>query len=178
MKVPLQPEVRRRRLIAGIVIGIAVGSAHALVSHASNKASAEPASAQRPAGGAPAAAEEDPEGRSQARSMVISPRGVVATEHPYGSQAGAMILAAGGSAIDAAIAANAMTGLVAPHMNGIGGDLFAIVYEASSGKLYGINASGWAGSGDRRTSSTFLILRSTDQSAGPRSVQLNFRYGF
>jgi gamma-glutamyltranspeptidase/glutathione hydrolase len=87
------------------------------------------------------------DGRAQARSMVISPLGIVASEHPYASQAGAMVLAAGGSAIDAAIAANAVTGVVAPHMNGIGGDLFAIVYEAGSGRLYGLNASGWSGSG-------------------------------
>src|SRR5690606_36202182 len=87
------------------------------------------------------------DGRAQARSMVISPLGLLASEHPFASQARGMVLAAGGSAIDAAIAANAVTGVVAPHMNGIGGDLFAIVYEAGSGRLYGLNASGWSGSG-------------------------------
>jgi gamma-glutamyltranspeptidase / glutathione hydrolase len=60
------------------------------------------------------------------------------------SQVGARILEQGGNAIDAAVATNAMMGLVAPMNDGIGGDLFAIVYEAKSGKLYAINASGWA----------------------------------
>jgi gamma-glutamyltranspeptidase/glutathione hydrolase len=82
--------------------------------------------------------------RSQARSMVISRHGIVATENPLASQAGAMILAQGGNAIDAAIAANAAMGVVAPMMNGLGGDMFAIIYEPKSGKLYGMNASGWA----------------------------------
>ncbi len=82
--------------------------------------------------------------RTQARSMVVARGGIVATEHPLASQAGATILAQGGNAIDAAIAANAMMGVVAPMMCGIGGDLFAIVYEAKSGKVYGLNASGWA----------------------------------
>ncbi len=82
--------------------------------------------------------------RSQARSMVISNRGIVATAQTLASQAGAQILARGGSAVDAAIAANAVLGLVEPMMNGMGGDLFALIWEASTGKLYGINASGWA----------------------------------
>lgn len=82
--------------------------------------------------------------RSQARSMVISRYGIVATEHPLASQIGATILAQGGNAVDAAVAANAAMGLVGPMANGIGGDLFAIVYEAKSGRLYGLNASGWA----------------------------------
>jgi gamma-glutamyltranspeptidase/glutathione hydrolase len=85
--------------------------------------------------------------RTQARSMVISRGGIAASEHPLASQAGATILAQGGNAIDAAIAANAMMGVVAPMMCGIGGDLFAIVYEAKSGKMYGLNASGWAPQG-------------------------------
>ncbi len=82
--------------------------------------------------------------RTQTRSMVISPDGIVATEHPLAAQAGARILEDGGTAVDAAVAANAMMGLVAPMSNGIGGDLFAIVYEASTGKLHGLNASGWS----------------------------------
>jgi gamma-glutamyltranspeptidase/glutathione hydrolase len=82
--------------------------------------------------------------RSQARSMVISRHGIVATESPLASQAGAAILAAGGNAVDAAVAANAALGVVAPMMNGIGGDLFAIVYDAKTRKFYGLNASGWA----------------------------------
>ena len=82
--------------------------------------------------------------RSQARSMVVTRYGIVAAENPLAAQVGATILADGGNAIDAAVATNAMMGLVAPMSNGIGGDLFAIVYEAKSGKLYGLNASGWA----------------------------------
>src|SRR5439155_16063807 len=82
--------------------------------------------------------------RSQARSMVITHYGIVATEHPLASQIGVSILAQGGNAVDAAVAANAAMGVFAPMANGIGGDLFAIVYEAKSGKLYGLNASGWS----------------------------------
>src|SRR5207248_3065514 len=82
--------------------------------------------------------------RSQARSMVITRRGIVATAQTLASQAGAQVLARGGSAVDAAIAANAVLGVVEPMMNGIGGDLFALVWEAHTGKLTGINASGWA----------------------------------
>jgi gamma-glutamyltranspeptidase / glutathione hydrolase len=82
--------------------------------------------------------------RSHARSMVITDRGIVATSHTLASQAGAQVLARGGSAMDAAIAANATLGVTEPMMNGIGGDLFLIYWEEKSGKLYGLNASGWA----------------------------------
>ena len=89
---------------------------------------------------APSAAQD----RSQSRSMVSSTLGVVASESVLASQVGARILEQGGNAIDAAVATNAMMGLVAPMNDGIGGDLFAIVYIAKTGKLYGLNASGWA----------------------------------
>jgi len=85
--------------------------------------------------------------RSQARSMVVTTYGIVATSHVQASQAGAEVLAHGGSAIDAAIAANAVLGVTEPMMNGMGGDLFAIYWEARSGKLYGLNSSGWAPQG-------------------------------
>ena len=85
--------------------------------------------------------------RSQSRSMVSSKQGVVASESVLASQVGASILERGGPASDAAVAMNAMMGLVAPMNDGIGGDLFAIVYEAKSGKLFGLNASGWAPKG-------------------------------
>ena len=82
--------------------------------------------------------------RGQGRSMVISETGIVATESPLASRAGAAVLERGGNAVDAAIAAHAVMTVVAPMWNGIGGDLFAIVYDAKSGKYYGMNASGWA----------------------------------
>ena len=85
--------------------------------------------------------------RSQTRSMVISRNGIVAAESPLAAQAGVHILEHGGNAVDAAIATNAMMGVVEPMMNGIGGDLFAIVYDAKANKLYGLNASGWAPKG-------------------------------
>jgi len=85
--------------------------------------------------------------RTQNRSMVISGRGVVAAESPLAAQDGASVLAHGGNAIDAAIATNAVMSVVEPMMNGIGGDLFAIVYDAKTKKLYGLNASGWAPAG-------------------------------
>ena len=82
--------------------------------------------------------------RSQGRSMVISRGGIVAAESPLAAQAGATILAHGGNAIDAIVATNAVMGVVEPMMNGMGGDLFAIVYDAKTHKLYGLNASGWS----------------------------------
>ena len=82
--------------------------------------------------------------RSSARSMVVTRYGIVATSHVQASVAGAKILERGGSAVDAAIAANAVLGVTEPMMNGMGGDLFAIYWEAKTGKLYGLNASGWA----------------------------------
>jgi gamma-glutamyltranspeptidase/glutathione hydrolase len=84
-----------------------------------------------------------PINRWQGRSMVVSTSGVVATEHPLASQAGAMVLAQGGHAVDAAIAANAVMGVVCPMMCGVGGDLFAIVHQGT-GELHGVNGSGWA----------------------------------
>ncbi len=89
----------------------------------------------------------DAEGRSQARSMVIARQGIVATSQTLASQAGAQVLAEGGNALDAAIAANAVLQLVEPMSNGMGGDLFVIYRDAKTNKLYGINASGWAPQG-------------------------------
>ena len=82
--------------------------------------------------------------RSYGRSMVVNEGGIVATSHTLASQAGAQILARGGSAMDAAIAANAVLGVTEPMMNGIGGDLFLLYWDAKTGKLYGLNSSGWA----------------------------------
>jgi gamma-glutamyltranspeptidase/glutathione hydrolase len=82
--------------------------------------------------------------RSYGRSMVVTDRGIAATSQYLASQAGADVLRRGGSAIDAAIAANAVLGVTEPMMNGIGGDLFLLYWDAKTGKLYGLNASGWA----------------------------------
>jgi len=79
--------------------------------------------------------------------MIITCQGIAATEQPLASQIGATIMAEGGNAVDAAVAANAAMGLVEPMANGLGGDLFVMVYEAKTGKLYGLNASGWAPAG-------------------------------
>jgi gamma-glutamyltranspeptidase/glutathione hydrolase len=78
------------------------------------------------------------------RSRIATKFGIVAASHPLAAPAGVQILERGGNAVDAAIATNAVMALVEPHYNGIGGDLFAIYYEARSGKLYGLNAGGWA----------------------------------
>jgi gamma-glutamyltranspeptidase/glutathione hydrolase len=76
------------------------------------------------------------------RSEVLAPHGIAATSQPLATQIAVDILRAGGSAVDAAIAANAALGLMEPTGCGIGGDLFAIVWDADEGRLYGLNASG------------------------------------
>jgi len=76
------------------------------------------------------------------RSEVIAANGMAATSQPLATQVALDILKQGGSAVDAAIAANACLGLMEPTGNGIGGDLFAIVWDAESGQLHGLNASG------------------------------------
>ncbi|ANB19717.1 gamma-glutamyltransferase [Dokdonella koreensis] len=91
----------------------------------------------------PAVAADRVTGRAFAtRSEVIARNGMVATSQPLATQVGLDVLKAGGSAVDAAIAANAALGLMEPTGNGIGGDLFAIVWDAKTKKLYGYNGSG------------------------------------
>ena len=81
--------------------------------------------------------------RDNAFSMTINRYGIAATLQTLASAAGAAILEKGGSAVDAAIAANAALGVIEPKTNGMGGDLFAIVWDAKAKKLYALNASGW-----------------------------------
>ena len=80
----------------------------------------------------------------QSRSVTVAARGMVATSHPLAVLVGLDVLRQGGNAVDAAVAVNAMLGVVEPMSCGIGGDLFAIVWQASTGKLHGLNASGRA----------------------------------
>jgi gamma-glutamyltranspeptidase/glutathione hydrolase len=124
--------------------------------------------------------------RHNARSMVVSRYGIVATSYVQASQAGAEILRRGGSAVDAAIAANAVLGVEEPMMNGIGGDLFAIYWDAKTGKLYGLNSSGWAPQGltlahMKAKDVTKIPLRSIDSVTVPGAVAgwnaLHARFG-
>src|SRR5262249_52797216 len=116
---------------------------------------AAPAPAPTPAPGPPAtpaasatAPKPSPQPRVLVgRSKVATRYGLVATSQPLAVRAGVQILERGGNAIDAAIATNAVMGVVEPNNSGLGGDMFAIYYEARTGKLYGLNASGWAPSG-------------------------------
>jgi gamma-glutamyltranspeptidase / glutathione hydrolase len=81
------------------------------------------------------------------RSRVATRYGIVAASQPLAARAGVQILERGGNAVDAAIAANAVMGLVEPQSNGIGGDVFAIIYEAKTGAIHGLNSCGWAPAG-------------------------------
>jgi gamma-glutamyltranspeptidase/glutathione hydrolase len=81
------------------------------------------------------------------RSVVTTRFGIVASSQPLAAAVGAHVLERGGNAMDAAIATNAVVGVMEPTGNGIGGDMFALVYEAKTGRVYGLNASGWAASG-------------------------------
>jgi gamma-glutamyltranspeptidase / glutathione hydrolase len=102
------------------------------------------------------------------RSAVIAQNGMAATSQPLATQVAIDILKAGGSAVDAAIAANAVLGLVEPTGNGIGGDLFAIVWDPKTARLHGLNASGRAPNGQTlkalqaRLKKTKLSARDTD----------------
>src|SRR5215831_16653350 len=98
------------------------------------------------------------------RSVVSTQLGIVAASHPLAARAGVEMLERGGNAVDAAIAANATIGLMEPAMNGIGGDLFVLYYEAKTGKMYGLNSGGWAPTG-----LTPEFLRSKGQNRMPGS---------
>jgi gamma-glutamyltranspeptidase / glutathione hydrolase len=98
------------------------------------------------------------------RSMVATRYGIVASSQPLAARAGTLILERGGNAVDAAIATNAAVGVMEPAMNGVGGDLFVLYWDAKAAKLYGLNGSGWAPSG---LTPAFLAAR--DVSRMPQS---------
>ena len=82
-----------------------------------------------------------------AAKVLVSKGCSIATEHPLASLAGSDAMRAGGNAFDAAVAASFALSVVLPHLNGLGGDFFALFYEGKSGKVRCLNASGWAPSG-------------------------------
>ena len=127
--------------VAGVVAGV-VAALPALLLVA-----ADPLQAQRPTSMA-------------GRSTVYAPTGAVATSQPLASAAGLEVLRQGGNAVDAAVAAAAVLSVTEPHMTGIGGDMFAIVWLAREQKLVALNASGRAGS---------LMTRETLQARGFRA---------
>jgi gamma-glutamyltranspeptidase/glutathione hydrolase len=108
---------------------------------------------------------------SYSRSPVIARNGLVATSQPLASAAGLRVLQEGGNAIDAAVAAVAVLSVTEPTMTGVGGDLFAIVYEAKTGRLHGLNASGRA---PRAATVEAFRARKLDDipSRGPLSVSV------
>ncbi len=110
-------------------------SALALIATPSVAEEPKPVEEQIGAGGRPV-------GANWSRSPVMAPNGMAATAHPLATQIAVQILKDGGNAVDAAIAANAALGLMEPTGNGIGGDLFAIIYDPKTDKLYGLNGSG------------------------------------
>ncbi|MBU2339874.1 MAG: gamma-glutamyltransferase family protein [Alphaproteobacteria bacterium] len=118
-----------------LLAGIAALALTATGAQAQQTEGARPIEQQIGAGGRPV-------GANWSRSPVIAEHGMAATAHPLATQVALDILKAGGSAVDAAIAANAALGLMEPTGNGIGGDLFAIVYDPATDKLHGINGSG------------------------------------
>jgi len=104
------------------------------------------------------------------RSEVLATNGMVATNLPLATQIGIEILKKGGSAIDAAIAANAFIGLADPAMNGIGGDLFAIVWDPATKRLYGLNGSGRSAEGLSRAFLADLVQKGGTYYRGVHSV--------
>ena len=97
----------------------------------------------------------------QSRSVVVARNGIVATSHPLAAQAGLDVLKSGGNAVDAAIATNAMMGVVEPMSCGIGGDLFVLYWDNKTKKLYGLNASG---------RSPFQLTREVFQKKGLKQI--------
>jgi gamma-glutamyltranspeptidase / glutathione hydrolase len=107
--------------------------------------------------------------RAQTRAEVMAPHGLVATSQPLAAQAGLQMMLRGGNAIDAAVATAAVLNLVEPMMNGVAGDLFAIIYVAKEKKLYVLNASGMAPSGATVERFASLGYRANPTNWGPGS---------
>jgi gamma-glutamyltranspeptidase/glutathione hydrolase len=102
------------------------------------------------------------------RSTVYAPRGVIATSQPLASAAGLHVMQNGGNAIDAAVTAAAVLAVTEPHMTGMGGDLFAMVWSARDGNLFGLNASGRSGSLMTRDA---LVARGRERvTRGPEAI--------
>src|SRR3954451_21613845 len=98
--------------------------------------------AHAPGGGRPPGVRVTPSPYQSGRSVVMAPHAMVATSHPLAAQVGLDVLRKGGNGIDAAIPVDAALGLVEPMSCGIGGDLFALVWDSKTQQLYGLNASG------------------------------------
>ena len=107
-----------------------------------------------------------PVGENWSRSPVMAVNGMAATAQPLASSIAVDVLKQGGSAVDAAIAANAALGLMEPTGNGIGGDLFAIVWDPKSKQLYGYNGSGRSPKGRSLAQLKSAIAAETKGSAG------------
>ena len=120
-------------------------------------------------GGNPAMAQVISPATVSGRSTVYAPRGVAATSQPLATGAALQILEAGGNAIDAAVAAAAVLNVTEPHMTGMGGDMFAILWSAREGRLIGMDASGRSGS---RVDADALVAEGETRApgTGPRSV--------
>ncbi len=119
--------------------------------------------------GAPLMAQVPSPATTSGRSTVYAPRGVAATSQPLATTAALNILEAGGNAVDAAVAAAAVLNVTEPHMTGMGGDMFAILWSAEEGRLVGMDASGRSGS---RVDVEALLAEGVDDapSTGPRAV--------
>jgi hypothetical protein len=101
------------------------------------------------------------------RSVVATRYGIVSASQPLAARAGVQVLERGGNAVDAAIATNAVMGVVEPAMNGLGGDLFVIYYDAKTGTLHGLNSGGWAPTG---LTPAFLKSKGIEPGPGSRTV--------